>query len=540
MTVTLRAVSLNDLPLTQPITAHFDQQGGTIGRADHNTMALPDPERHISRRHAQIYAIGDGYAIRNVGSANPILVRNQPLPQGESAPLAHGDHIHIGGYLLEVINDDADSCDATTITRGRAEFAAQRATSGREPSAPAPVRTGPGLAHGLGDLGGPLSRSNPFADLLGAPRSPLPLGDAAAAAPAARLPDDFDPFAPPEPRVEPPRAASAPAGVFDDLIPDATPASIDDLFGLRGPAAGDALADFLKGAPAREPGAAEELPTDPLVLFGAARERSAAPESPPDRTPELHAAYIPPRPEQRSPAQQAEGPAPAAAVPAPEPAEEPPAPASMEPAALLGSGDSAGLWQAFCEGAGVRVQPAQGVNPDLMRVVGQVLRAAVEGTVQLMTVRSATRNELHAQVTVIRPRENNPLKFSPDGQSALEQLLQPALRGFLPAPAAMTDAMNDLVGHAIGTMAGTRAALEGVLTRFSPQDLEAKLVGRSVLDAVLPMNRKAKLWELYLQHYEGIRDEAQEDFHALFGKAFLAAYEQQLDRLRREKQAGVE
>jgi len=53
----------------------------------------------------------------------------------------------------------------------------------------------------------------------------------------------------------------------------------------------------------------------------------------------------------------------------------------------------------------------------------------------------------------------------------------------------------------------------------------------------VPMNRKAKLWELYLQHYEGIRDEAQEDFHALFGKAFLAAYEQQLERLRRDKPA---
>jgi FHA domain-containing protein len=540
MTVTLRAVSLNDLPLTQPITAHFDQQGGTIGRADHNTMALPDPERHISRRQAQIYAAGDGYAIRNVGSANPILVRNQPLTQGESAPLTHGDHIHIGGYLLEVINDDADNGHATTITRGRSDFAAQRAT-GREPSTPASVRTGSGLAHGLDDLGGPLSSSNPFADLLGERRSPAPPADAAAAHPAARLPDDFDPFAPPEPRTEPPRAASVAAGVFDDLIGPATPASIDELFGLNGPAAGDALAGFMKGVgSARGPGVAEEMPTDPLVLFGAARERSVAPEVPPDRTPELHGAYVPPRPEQTAPVPREEAPAQAVSMPVPEPADEPPAPAGAEARELSGPGDTGALWQAFCEGAGVRVQPSQGVNPDLMRVVGQVLRAAVEGTVQLMAVRSATRHELHAQVTVIRPRDNNPLKFSPDGQSALEQLLRPALRGFLPAPEAMTDAMNDLLGHAIGTMAGTRAALEGVLARFSPQDLEAKLVGRSVLDTVLPMNRKAKLWELYLQHYEGIRDEAQEDFHALFGKAFLAAYEQQLDRLRREKQADAE
>jgi FHA domain-containing protein len=75
-----------------------------------------------------------------------------------------------------------------------------------------------------------------------------------------------------------------------------------------------------------------------------------------------------------------------------------------------------------------------------------------------------------------------------------------------------------------------------VLARFTPQALEQKLAGKSMIDSVLPMARKARLWELYLQHYEGIREEAQEDFHGLFGKAFLAAYEQQLEQLRRERQ----
>jgi FHA domain-containing protein len=138
---------------------------------------------------------------------------------------------------------------------------------------------------------------------------------------------------------------------------------------------------------------------------------------------------------------------------------------------------------------------------------------------------------------MIQSRNNNPLKFSPDAQGALEQLLQPPLRGFMAGPAAVNDAMHDLVGHTIGTMAGMRAALEGVLQRFQPSVLEGKLVGSSVLDTLLPMNRRARLWELYLQHYETIRQEAQEDFHALFGKAFVAAYEQQLDRLHEQQRA---
>jgi FHA domain-containing protein len=102
-------------------------------------------------------------------------------------------------------------------------------------------------------------------------------------------------------------------------------------------------------------------------------------------------------------------------------------------------------------------------------------------------------------------------------------------------PEAVSDAMDDLLGHTIGTMVGMRAALEGVLGRFEPAQLESKLVGHSMLDSLLPMNRRAKLWELYLQHFEGVRAEAQDDFHNLFGRAFLQAYEEQLDRLEAER-----
>jgi FHA domain-containing protein len=54
---------------------------------------------------------------------------------------------------------------------------------------------------------------------------------------------------------------------------------------------------------------------------------------------------------------------------------------------------------------------------------------------------------------------------------------------------------------------------------------------------VVPMNRKAKVQKAYLQHYESIGDQAQEDFHTLFGRAFPAACEQQLERLPGKKSA---
>jgi FHA domain-containing protein len=190
------------------------------------------------------------------------------------------------------------------------------------------------------------------------------------------------------------------------------------------------------------------------------------------------------------------------------------------------------LWSAFCAGAQVQMPLPAGSGVERMHIIGRILRSAVEGTLQLMAVRASTKHEMRAAVTQIQARSNNPLKFSPDGASGIEQLVQPPARGFLDGPAAMDDAMRDLVAHSIGTVAGMRAAIEGMLDRFDPAELEGKLTGGSVLDSVLPMNRKARLWELYLQHYRAIREEAQEDFHTLFGKAFVAAYEQQVERLK--------
>ena len=203
MTITLLAVSLNEHPLSQPITASFDARGGTIGRADHNTMALPDPERHISRLQAEVQSNGSHYSIKNVGAANPIGVAGRQLAAGESAPLAHGDEVRIGGYLLRVMDDAQAGGSGAAITEGRARvtdnlagLAADPMPRARPPSPPAapvapPVgpRTTPGGASfGLADMVTPMSSSNPFADLLGAPPSPGPGYGSQAPLPKAAAP----------------------------------------------------------------------------------------------------------------------------------------------------------------------------------------------------------------------------------------------------------------------------------------------------------------------------------------------------------------
>ena len=135
---------------------------------------------------------------------------------------------------------------------------------------------------------------------------------------------------------------------------------------------------------------------------------------------------------------------------------------------------------------------------------------------------------------MIVARENNPLKFSPSAEAALQHLLSPPTRGFMAAAPAMRDAFNDLRAHQFGFIAGMRAALAGVLSRFDPSELEGRLTQRSVLKSLLPGSRKAAMWEVFVEHYGQISNEAEDDFHSLFGKAFLLAYEEHIDQLQKD------
>jgi len=159
---------------------------------------------------------------------------------------------------------------------------------------------------------------------------------------------------------------------------------------------------------------------------------------------------------------------------------------------------------------------------------------STKGTVELLVARAALKREIRAEMTMIVAKENNPLKFSPSVEVALNHLLSPPARGFMPPDLAMRDAYDDLRAHQFAFVAGMRAALEGVLKRFDPSVLEGKLTQKSVLATLLPASRKAKMWDVFKDLYEHISAEASDDFHELFGKEFLRAYEEHIDQLQRD------
>jgi FHA domain-containing protein len=192
------------------------------------------------------------------------------------------------------------------------------------------------------------------------------------------------------------------------------------------------------------------------------------------------------------------------------------------------------LWRAFLQGAGLEASklPA-GPSPQLLSSIGEMLRIAIGGLQRLVTMRARAKNEIQAEMTMMKARDNNPLKFSPDEGLALEMLLKPPARGFLGGPAALRAALADLQAHQVGLTAGMRAVLEAVLDRLDPEkleDLQEKDKG-SVMDSLLPARKHARLWEAYNNQYQSLREEAQDNFQRFFGSTFRDAYEAQVRKL---------
>jgi FHA domain-containing protein len=533
MRLVISARSLQDQALSETIECTFDERGGTIGRSEANTLTLPDPERHVSRLQGEVLFRDGRFCIRNVGNANPLVLNGRPMHAGETATLQQGDAMVIGGYALMVALPSAsdtaapqgDVTDVRTVIRASArDVKTTPPRAANRPSLDARAARQATLNDPFADLLGGISATavgpdNPFADLMqpstsnpalsshpSPPRAAQPPHSATPR--VATLPDDFDPFADPavgdttpgqtldplrQPTGEPSsRAANSTTDLLAGLGGSAT-GSIDELFGLS---PGDNA--FGTGF-------------DPL----AAPAPSAGRVAEPNHVSDLASAYRPP--DVRTPR---------GASPAPHAPIVPNQKKQLTPIA-----HDADLLTAFCQGAGISLPATRHLTPELMQLIGATLRHAVDGTVQLIGVRTTAKQALRAQVTTIQSKHNNPLKFVPDAATALKQLLGPPVRGFMAAPDAMQDAMVDLLGHAVGTMAGTQAALQSMLKRFEPQQLEQQLSDGGLLSRLVPAARQAKLWELYLQHHQRISESAREDFHDVFGKAFVQAYEAEADRV---------
>jgi type VI secretion system protein ImpI/type VI secretion system protein len=162
-------------------------------------------------------------------------------------------------------------------------------------------------------------------------------------------------------------------------------------------------------------------------------------------------------------------------------------------------------------------------NPEkALAQAGGVLQAAVAGMRALLVARGLVKREFRIEQTMLRPKENNPLKFAASDEQALAALLDPRNDG----ASAVARAIDDLTTHEVAVLAATQAAARAMLQQLSPDILESDDQGGSNL---LPGAREKRLWAAYKRRHATLMAQLEDDFESVFGTAFARAYEQAVE-----------
>lgn len=214
----------------------------------------------------------------------------------------------------------------------------------------------------------------------------------------------------------------------------------------------------------------------------------------------------------------------------------PPLPQPAKPAASEHVPEPDGLGQAgalLLQAAGARSQ-THGDPAALLRDVGQAFRAVVVGLRRIMIGRAAVKGEFRIEQTMIRPRGNNPLKFSADDEDALAALLGAGRHSEMSAEESITDALRDMRLHELAMASAMQQAVREMLGRLDPA-VVARATQRRGSDG-LPTLRKARLWDGYAALHARTVAAFNDDFESLFGKAFARAYERAMAELNAQQE----
>jgi len=158
--------------------------------------------------------------------------------------------------------------------------------------------------------------------------------------------------------------------------------------------------------------------------------------------------------------------------------------------------------RAFCSGAGLPADLFADVPADaLARSLGEAMRhVAREVMLSLQDRAAAKQFALAGERTMRGATDNNPLKFLPDAEQAIEAMFLRPRAGFQTGPAGLADALKDLRLHQAAAFAALQPALARLLGDLAPERIEAEAEAGGVR---LGSDRRAPAWEIFVQRWDG-------------------------------------
>lgn len=463
----------------------------TLGRGEDNDVVLPDPDRMVSKHHCVIEEHGGDVVVLDL-STNGTFLNYGKIPLGKKqTKLNSGDILTMGPYELLV--------EMTLV------------------------------------------QADPMADLPLAAEEKIPTGGVASNADLGSIIDDpgsgqdfLDELIGTSSDIKGPSGVSRPELGEDGLLPPLGDEDIGPLDRAPDPLAGQGVSQPDHSASVHDsytppPPAAGQIPDDWA-------DDLLSPESGPQASGGSDPApLIPDDPLlEGTPLEQVSEPEPQALA---DTGFTTPPVATAEPAELQRAATVTGeeaAAKAFLSALGSsNLNLSDDELVPAMSRMGHVMRVMIGGLQEILRTRTSIKSEFRISQTTIAPRGNNPLKFSVSPEQAIEAMVKPKTTGYLDAPEAAEQALQDVRAHEIAMMTGMEAALKGLLQRLSPDTLEGTIETSSGFGSVLK-GKKARYWEAYEKMYSDISDQAENEFFELFSNEFARAYQEQLERLKKQ------
>ena len=179
-----------------------------------------------------------------------------------------------------------------------------------------------------------------------------------------------------------------------------------------------------------------------------------------------------------------------------------------------------------------------GREKQFLLTAGRMLRLCIGGLLEVLRARAKVKGELDLEQTGVKPGENNPLKFAPDVDQALDALLFYRGIQYLPPMDALEEAYIDLRAHERALVAAMKTAFDEQLASFDPEKLEAKFDRGLRRGALKGLSNPAKYWDLYREHYDLAQKRAERSFDEVTARVFAEAYTKEIKRLAKLRAAG--
>lgn len=500
MSLVLQIENIDRLADGGPLSIRIEHGTCHVGRGSGMTWVLPDPSRMISGHHFDVQYRDGGYWVTDCSTNGTYLVGN-PYRLSQPHRLSHMDRLQVGRYILVALLQDAAPSPqgiASDLAPNPQNFAPAPMPGSWAEESDDPWAVGPALPPvSVQRPAAPRHRDDFASEFIAHPTGyappPLPPSPSPALAPPGAMPPS--PATPVPASPVPPLPAAAP---FER--PFAAP-----------PLVAPVTETLSEGPAAAEPAASDS---------GAAHLTASA-------FPEVALPTVAPPPFAVPPAASEVKAPPLAAVSTP-PTGLPPQPsASVEAGAI-----DPGFIMAFCSAAGLDPKLAQGLDPATFgRILGETLRGTTDELMAQLKLRAAARKFTRStDQTMRQATANNPLKFLPGSEQALEAILFRPRAGFLTGAAAVTAALSDIRQHQIAIFAALQPALINLLEDISPDAVEASSGSKGFLANA----RKSKAWEIFVERWDAKAHKHENGMLDEFLRLFAESYDEALRRQRSE------